>query len=88
MTKVEIRNTAIAAVVGACAVWAWEWGRDRMIAGEDAVAAAHINLIVDDRLKTDSGKTLHQEISELKGVAIQNSAKLDVLIDAMEALSE
>lgn len=88
MTHTEMRNTAIAAVIGAAAVFAWDWFTDRVAKGEEAVSAAQINAIIDERLKTDSNKTLHQEMTELKSVAIENSAKLDVLIDAVGALAE
>lgn len=84
----QVIEWAGAAIIGAAAVGIYTYLTDRVSRGTDAVAAAQINSVIDDRLKTDSGKTVHQEILETKAVAQANSVKLDVLLDAVGALSE
>ena len=78
----------MAAVVGAAAVFGWDWFTDRMARGQDAATVELIEQVLAKNLQTDSGKPLPQLVAEMNERAIRTETKVDVLVDAISALAE
>ena len=83
----QIIEWAGAAVIGAAALGIYTWVTDRMVQGDAAIAATAINAEIDKALLMDSGDTVQQAILKNREVALENSVKLDIVIQSLEALS-
>lgn len=88
MTKREAIGAGIAVLITLAVTMVWDFTTDRLSRGQDAVTADLVNDILDERLRTDSGKSVHQVLAELNNRSIENATKLDIIVDAVEALSE
>lgn len=84
----EIKVAVITSVATMLVTGAVGWLIATSSAGQDAAEEARFDAYLEEKMKTDGGSTLHQEVHKLNNTMIRVETSMGHLADAIDNLAE